>query len=281
MPELPEVETICRAMAPVLEGRRVAGVFTGRYGLRTPFPCGLARKLAGRRILACRRRAKYILLELDDGAQLALHLGMSGRILIVAGPHYKRQKHDHLVLTLEGGDRIVLNDPRRFGMVFFVTDGGDSGPSRALTKMGPEPLESEFHAEGLLRSLAGRKTAVKNVLLDQKIVAGLGNIYVCEALFYAGIDPRRAAGSLTADEAKQLVKSIRKVLRAALKAGGSTLRDYRKADGGSGLFQHEFSVYGRAGARCPGCDCAIKKTGGIRKIPQGGRSTFYCPVRQE
>lgn len=273
MPELPEVETICRALAPALEGRRVAGVFTGRFGLRMPFPHGLARKLAGRRILTCRRRAKYILLDLDDGARLALHLGMSGRILIVAGQHYKRQKHDHLILTLEGGDRIVLNDPRRFGMVFFVT-------GETLTGIGPEPLENEFHAEGLLRSLKGRKTTIKNALLDQRIVAGLGNIYVCEALFHAGIDPRRAAGSLTADEAKRLVKSIRKVLCAALKAGGSTLKDYRKADGETGYFQHEFSVYGRGGARCPGCDCDTKRTGGIRRIVQGGRSTFYCPGRQ-
>ncbi len=282
MPELPEVETVRRGLVPVLEGRRILSADVRREGLRWPFPPGLAARLAGARVTALRRRSKYLLADLDRGETLLVHLGMSGRILIsgvLSGSFHHDlplpEKHDHVVLDIEGGARITLNDARRFGaMDLWPTDDLDG--HRFLAAMGPEPLGNGFHADFLASSAAGRRTPLKALLLDQHVVAGLGNIYVCEALWRAGLSPWKEASSLDLDAAADLVAAIRAVLTEAIAAGGSSLRDYRQADGELGYFQHSFAVYGRAGAPCTrqGCD------GEIGRGVQSGRSSFFCPVCQ-
>lgn len=281
MPELPEVETVVSALRPAIKGRVIRAVGVHQKGLRVPFPRGLKQRLEGRRVRDCRRRAKYILISLDNDEVLVLHLGMSGRLsLLPSRKPYKPQKHDHLVLSFNGGITAVLNDPRRFGALYLIPATGVD-THKAFAGLGPEPLERAFDGKLLGEALAGRKTTIKVALMDQKIVAGLGNIYVCEALFYAGISPLRRAGTVQGQKAQKLVRAIKRVLRAAIKAGGSTLKDYRQANGELGYFQHKFAVYGRAGQACPGCDCDISKTGGIRQITQGGRSSFYCPRKQK
>ena len=285
MPELPEVETVCRGLALVLEGAVLARVEVRRAGLRQPVPPALAEHLEGRRIVAIRRRAKYFQWWLDDGQVALGHLGMSGRMTIYrAGAQAEAAPppgpHDHLIFTTTQGDRVVFSDPRRFGL-FTLTTADDLPTHRLLAQIGPEPLdETAFTAAGLLASLAGRTGPVKVVLLDQKVVAGIGNIYACEALFRAGIDPRRAAGSLTRPQAKRLVAALRDVLTEAIASGGSSLRDHRGVDGTMGYFQHTFAVYDKAGHPCPGCTCNLAVTEGISRIVQGGRSTFFCATRQ-
>lgn len=279
MPELPEVETVRRGLAPVMEGARIADVAQNRPDLRWPFPPRLPERLAGQRVLRLRRRSKYLLADLDGGEVLLVHLGMSGRMTVSGDPlgHFAHaraapEKHDHMVLTMENGTRIAFNDPRRFGVVDLFA-GADEAGHRLIAHLGPEPLGNGFSGPGLAAALSGRKTPVKAALLDQRIVAGLGNIYVCEALHRARIHPARAAGRIAPARLHALVPQIRTVLEEAIAAGGSSLRDHRQASGELGYFQHSFRAYGREGAPCPTPDCP----GTIRRIVQSGRSTFYCP----
>ena len=281
MPELPEVETVCRGLAPVITGRTISLAQTRRADLRQPFPANLAQDLTGQQVLAVRRRGKYILVDLADGYSLLVHLGMSGRMVIVPRHHdFVPQKHDHFIMEFDDAWRVVFHDPRRFGVVDRLrTMDQDRHP--LLAKMGPEPLGNHFSASILAASLAGRRSPIKIALLDQQIIAGLGNIYVSEALFHAQIDPRRLAMSLTKTEIDRLVPAIRTVLEAAIAAGGSSLRDYVQASGELGYFQTHFAVYDRAGLGCPDCDCDRAVTGGIQRLVQANRSTFFCPGKQQ
>ena len=282
MPELPEVETVRRGLRPVMEGSVIARAEVRRPDLRWPFPDRMADRLTGQRVVALRRRSKYILADLSGGETLIVHLGMSGRMLISGDPlgHFHHdlpapEKHDHVVLDMSNGARITFNDARRFGaMDLAPTDAVEE--HWLLASLGPEPLGNAFNEAYLVAALRGRMTPIKAALLDQRLVAGLGNIYVCEALYRAGISPKRKAGRISAARAAALVPVIRDVLSEAIEAGGSSLRDYRQTDGELGYFQHTFRVYDREGAPCrtPGC------TGHIRRIVQSGRSSFYCPTCQ-
>jgi len=281
MPELPEVETVRLGLVPVLEGHRLTGVEVRRPDLRVPIPDNFAARLRGRRVVRLERRAKYLLVHFDDGGDMALiHLGMSGR-MVVEGPGQGNaprppSPHDHVVFETDAGARVVFNDPRRFGLMTLIAPGA-AADHPLLAGLGPEPLAPSFSAEDLARRLRGKAAPIKAALLDQRVVAGLGNIYVCESLFRAGLSPRRRAGTVQGGRADRLHAAIVAVLREAIAAGGSSLRDHRRPDGELGYFQHSFSVYGREDERCPGCDC---KGGVIRRIVQSGRSTFYCPTRQ-
>lgn len=279
MPELPEVETVCRGLAERLEDRVLARVDQRRADLRFPFPESLPERLQGRRVLRVARRAKYILIHLDDGMVLLCHLGMSGRMVLTPLPSLPPTAHDHLILETDEGWRITFNDARRFGSVDLVS-GNALHACPALALLGPEPLDDGFTPAVLNAALLGRRSSIKAALLDQRVVAGLGNIYVSEALFRAGISPRRLAQSVAGARAARLVPAIKEVLREAIAAGGSSLRDYVQASGELGYFQHAWQVYDRAGQACPGCVCDHTRTGGIRRIVQSGRSTFYCPKRQ-
>ena len=277
MPELPEVETVCRGLAPFMEGRTLTRVDQRRKNLRFPFPKHFPKRLQNRRVERIRRRAKYILVSLDDGAVLIIHLGMSGRMTITppgqAAP--EPGKHDHVVFGTDAGAVIMFNDVRRFGLMDLAReDTLDEHP--LLCDIGPEPLGNAFSGAYLSERLKGRKTPIKSALLDQKIVAGLGNIYVCEALYRAGISPKRLASTVAGVRAERLVPIVRDILDEAIAKGGSTLKDYVQTDGELGYFQHEFAVYGREGEPCPGCDC--KKS--VQRIVQSGRSTFFCAKRQ-
>lgn len=286
MPELPEVETVRRGLAPVMEGRRIVRVQLNRADLRFAFPHRFAARLEGATISALDRRAKYLLVHLDRGETLVAHLGMTGRFSVVrdgqAGQFgsyvYETgadPKHDHVLFELDDSTTIVFNDPRRFGYM-------DLAPTATLetcvhfARMGPEPLGNRFSGQLLAGALAGRRTPIKLALLDQRVVAGLGNIYVCEALFRARIAPTRLAGDVKDSEADALATAIRAVLTEAIGAGGSTLRDFAAADGSLGAFQERFDVYGREGEPCT---CA-GATGSVERFVQGGRSTFWCPVCQ-
>jgi formamidopyrimidine-DNA glycosylase len=274
MPELPEVETVRRGLALKISGRRIVRAELRRPDLRRPFPLALAERLDGARIGALRRRGKYILIELDSDGLLLLHLGMSGRLTVSAAA-LPAAPHDHVVLMLDDGTVVRFNDPRRFGLVDYVKRG-DEAQHPLLAGLGPEPLDPGFEGAYLGAALAGKLTPIKAALLDQRIVAGLGNIYVCEALFRAGVSPRRLAGSIGPARAARLAAAIKSVLTEAIAAGGSSLRDYVQADGALGYFQHHWAVYGHEGDPCPGCDCS----GGVRRIVQAGRSTFFCAKRQ-
>lgn len=280
MPELPEVETVRRGLEPHLADRRIVRVDQRRPDLRWPMPVDLVQVLTGARVTGLRRRSKYILADLDRGPSLLLHLGMSGRIRIEGAAlgrfHHDPSilpRHDHLVLETEDGTTITLNDARRFGAVDLVREG-EGHP--LLAALGPEPLDDDFTPDRLAGALAGRRVPIKAALLDQRIVAGLGNIYVCEALFRAGIHPARAAGRIGRDRVSRLHAAMREVLIEAIAAGGSSLRDHRQASGELGYFQHSFRVYGREGQPCvrPGC------SGAVRRIVQSGRSSWYCPICQ-
>ena len=294
MPELPEVETIRRGLEPVLVGQRIQRVEQRRADLRFPFPENFGARLTDRTVVALRRRAKYILAELDDGTVLIIHLGMSGRISITGhgGPgggqlgefthnQGNHSAHDHVVLRLGSGTEIVYNDPRRFGLMDLATlTTLDTHP--LLASIGIEPLGPDLTPEFLARQAAGRRSDLKSFLLDQRIVAGLGNIYVCEALFRTRLKPSRPASCLATPSGKPnartaaLIPHIIDVLNDAIAAGGSTLKDYAQADGSLGYFQHSFHVYGREGEPCltPAC------RGMVRRSVQAGRSTFFCPVCQ-
>ena len=282
MPELPEVETVVRGLHGPLRGRQItaASVYTPK--IRTLVPPGLATSLTGASVLDVVRRAKYILIHLSTGQTLVIHLGMTGSLQLMKAPRtgaYVPRKHDHLWLKLSDGVAVVFSDPRRFGIIDLVeTDALAQWPP--LKKLGPEPLERAFTGKILEDCLAGRKVAIKLALLNQERVVGVGNIYASEALFHAGISPLKEAGKVRGAKAETLCGTIKKVLRASIRAGGSSLRDYRHADGELGFFQNRFAVYDREGEKCPGCTCDVVKTGGIKKIVQGGRSTFYCPRKQ-
>lgn len=292
MPELPEVETVRRGLCPVLEGRRLLHVVVRRKDLRVPFPERFGPRLTGRRIATLRRRAKYILADLDEGETLIVHLGMSGRFtvyppgsaegaLLGEFQHEAPQaaagagKHDHLLLETEDGARIVFNDHRRFGLM-LLEPTGTLDQHKLFAGLGPEPLEPILEGKALGLRLAGKATPIKAALLDQRVVAGLGNIYVSEALHRSGISPLRAAGSLSPARVGRLAVAVGEVLREAIAAGGSTLRDHAQPNGELGYFQHSFRVYDREGAPCPTPRCR----GVIERIVQAGRSTFHCPVCQ-
>jgi formamidopyrimidine-DNA glycosylase len=282
MPELPEVETVKRGLQPVMEGASFKSVDVRRAGLRWPFPQDMAQRLTGRQIIALRRRSKYILIDLSDNLTLLLHLGMSGRVLIHRGGQATPtgqshdqfpplQKHDHVVFDLTNNVRVVYNDPRRFGaMDLIVTSEVDDHP--LIAKLGPEPLGNQFDAPYLGMRFKDRKSPVKSALLDQSHVCGLGNIYVCEALWRSGIAPTRTAGKISRPKLDILVRSIRDVLAEAIDSGGSSLKDFRQTSGDLGYFQHNFAVYDREGDPCRTPDCKGK----IARIVQSGRSTFYC-----
>ena len=293
MPELPEVETARRGLAPVMQGARFTRVEAQRGDLRWPLPGDFVQRLQGQRVERLERRAKYLLAELSSGEVLIMHLGMSGSFhvaqeatsLAPGGYYHARPRllaHDHVKFHMSSGALIAFNDPRRFGMMKLVARAElDHEP--LLRALGPEPLAPEFNASALALRCKGRRTSLKAALSDQRIVAGLGNIYVCEALHRAALSPRRRAASIAnrsgapTERADALVAAIKAVLRDAIKAGGSSLRDHRRTDGALGDFQHRFRVYDRAGKPCPRPRC----NGIIRRIVQGGRSSFFCPRCQK
>lgn len=293
MPELPEVETVRRGLEPAMTGARILAVEARRPDLRFPLPDGFVGRLVGQGIVSLARRAKYLLADLTSGEVLVMHLGMTGRFLVTApdgrvrapGEFYaaegKAQVHDHVVFTLSSGFTVTYNDARRFGFMDLVPRAGIEA-SRHFRSMGIEPLGNAFDAHALARLFAGKTTPLKAALLDQGLVAGLGNIYVCETLHRAGLSPRRAAGTLARRDgsptaaAGRLAVVIRDVLNEAVAAGGSTLRDFAQADGSLGYFQHRFQVYDREGDPCPKPRC----NGVIARLFQSGRSTFHCPACQ-
>ncbi len=293
MPELPEVETVRRGLQPVMEGFRIAKAETRRKDLRFPFQNDFVARLDGQTVTGLGRRAKYLMADLASGDVLLMHLGMSGSFRVVKDDngntpgqfHHARSEdraHDHVVFHMSSGAAVVFNDPRRFGyMKIIARQALDEEP--LLSGLGPEPLGNEFDAAMLARSCANKKTSLKAALLDQRVVAGLGNIYVCEALYRSQLSPRRLAATLATrkadptDHARRLVTSIHAVLNQAIKAGGSSLRDHRQTSGELGYFQHSFQVYDREGEKCQTAKCS----GIVRRFTQNGRSTFWCPKCQK
>jgi formamidopyrimidine-DNA glycosylase len=293
MPELPEVETVRRGLQPAMEGAKIIKAEARRKDLRFPFQKDFTARLDGQTVTGLGRRAKYLMADLASGDVLLMHLGMSGSFRVLRQgeqhtpgefhhPRNEDRAHDHVVFHMSSGTEIIFNDPRRFGYMKVIARSAlDDEP--LLKDLGPEPLGNEFDATMLARACAGKKTSLKAGLLDQRVVAGLGNIYVCEALFRAHLSPRRLAATLATkkaeptDHAKRLVAAIHAVLNEAIKAGGSSLRDHRRTTGELGYFQHSFQVYDREGEKChsPGCD------GVVRRFTQNGRSTFWCPKCQK
>ena len=278
MPELPEVETVMRGLQQRLEGRVIVRAQAHRPDLRWPLPQGLEKRLTGARVTSFRRRGKYILMRLACGDSVLLHLGMSGRMVL--GPQRPNQPtpHEHLVLETNDGWRLGFVDPRRFGSVDLVPTRQEDS-HKLLADLGPEPLEAAFTHARLSVSLTGKRTPIKAALLDQKVVAGLGNIYVCEALFRAKLSPLRSAHTIPGTRAARLVPAIKDTLTEAIAAGGSSLRDYVQPDGELGYFQHAWKVYGREGEPCERCP-SRPACPGVRRITQSARSTFYCPRSQ-
>ena len=293
MPELPEVETVRRGLAPVMEGARFARVEARRPDLRRPFPKNFVKRLEGQTVTGLGRRAKYLLADLTSGEVLLMHLGMSGSFRVAAEDgetmpgdfHHERSQdraHDHVVFHMSSGVRVTFNDPRRFGLMLLVPRALLSDHP-LIREVGPEPLGNAFDADLLARACARKNTSLKAALSDQKVVAGLGNIYVCEALHRARLSPKRNAQTLATrsgkptPRAEALVGAIKDVLNEALRAGGSSLRDHRRTNGELGYFQHHFRVYDREGQPCPTPGCG----GTVRRIVQNGRSTFYCPRCQK
>src|SRR5689334_20451000 len=292
MPELPEVETVRRGLEPAMEGARFAKVEVHRGDLRWPLAKDFARRLEGKTVIGLGRRAKYLLADLSSGDVLIMHLGMSGSFHVfqkeghgkTPGNYYHEREqhaaHDHIVFHMSSGAIVTFNDPRRFGSMKIVARP-DLDDEPLLRRLGPEPLGNAFDAAELARACTGKKTTLKAALSDQRVVAGLGNIYVCEALFRARLSPKRIASTIADrngkpnERAEKLVDAIKAVLKDAIEAGGSSLRDHRRADGSLGDFQHNFQVYDREGDSCPSCK------GKIKRIVQGGRSTFYCPSCQK
>jgi formamidopyrimidine-DNA glycosylase len=293
MPELPEVETVRRGLAPVMAGARFVKVEARRKDLRFPLPNDFAKRLEGKTVTALGRRAKYLLADLSSGEVLMMHLGMSGSFRVRRnGEQFlgdvrffeqaKDVAHDHVVFHMSSGATVTFNDPRRFGLMKLVPRE-KLADDKLMKELGPEPLGNAFNAAVLARACKGKKTTLKAALSDQKIVAGLGNIYVCEALHRARLSPKRMASTIASKSGapneltERLIDAIRAVLNDAIKAGGSSLRDHRRTDGGLGDFQHEFRVYDREGAPCPTPGCR----GTIKRIVQTGRSTFFCPLCQK
>lgn len=279
MPELPEVETVRQGLADVLEGRRLHRVQVMRPDLRFPLPENFEGRLSGRQVEKLARRGKYLLIHLQERLTLIAHLGMSGRFRIFNTSPPPLERHDHVVFEAEGGISVRFNDPRRFGFM-DLADTDTLAGHKMLKNMGPEPLANDFNGPVLAAALRGRKSPIKAALLDQSVIAGMGNIYVSEALFRAGLSPKRKSGTVQGGRAENLARAIRDVLNEAIAAGGSSLRDHRQPSGELGYFQHSFAVYGCTGQPCPGCTCDPTRTGGIRRITQSGRSTFYCAAKQ-
>ena len=287
LPELPEVETVRKGLEPYMTGHMITQADIRREGLRWPFPDNMATRLIGKRVERLRRRSKYILCDLDSGETLLIHLGMSGRMIISAPDkakdmvgdfhqlHPALEKHDHVVIDMDNGARITFNDARRFGAMDLL-ETKTAEQHKLLASIGPEPLGNNFDESYFVATLKGKNTPIKSALLDQRIVAGLGNIYVCEALWRTGISPLSKAGKLSKARAASLVPAIRAVLNDAIAAGGSSLKDYRQADGELGYFQHSFAAYGRENEPCKTPDCI----GLIKRVVQSGRSSFYCPKCQ-
>ena len=293
MPELPEVETVRRGLQPAMEGAKIVKAEVRRKDLRFPFQKDFVTRLEAQTVTGLGRRAKYLMADLSSGDVLLMHLGMSGSFRVVNDcnghapgqfhhPRTEDRTHDHVVFHMSSGVAIVFNDPRRFGYMKVIARQAIDEES-LLKGLGPEPLGNEFDADMLTRSCANKKTSLKAALLDQRVVAGLGNIYVCEALFRAHLSPRRLAATLatkkgeTTDHARRLVEAIHAVLNQAIKAGGSSLRDHRQTTGELGYFQHSFQVYDREGEKCQTKGCG----GVVRRFTQNGRSTFWCPKCQK
>ncbi len=279
MPELPEVETVRRGLAPVMENATLTAIAVRIPKLRWPLPPDLAERLVGNRIERLSRRAKYLLVHMNDGCIVLIHLGMSGHMTVWPKDAPAPGRHDHMDFVTDAGNLIRFTDPRRFGAVLL--DHADTiDDHKLLSKLGPDPLSNQFNAVELARRLKGRTSPIKAALMDQRIVAGLGNIYVCESLFRSAISPKRKSGTVQGKRAEALTAAIGGVLADAIAAGGTSLRDHVSPDGTLGYFQHQFSVYGRQGEACPRCTCDIEKTGGIQRLVQAGRTTFYCSRRQ-
>jgi formamidopyrimidine-DNA glycosylase len=282
MPELPEVETVRRGLDAVMTGRRLGTVTVNRFDLRRPIPPDFAERVSGRTVTAIARRGKYLLIEFDDDGVLIVHLGMSGRMVIdppgatapetgAAAPTTAHSPHEHVVFEVGNGTMVRFSDPRRFGLM-ALTDRAGLEAHPLLAHLGPEPVDDDFTGALLAGRLKGKRTPIKAALLDQRVVAGLGNIYVCESLFKAGLSPRRIAATVQGGRAGRLAAAVRGVLADAIAAGGSTLRDHVAPSGEIGYFQHSFKVYGREGAGCPTAGCGAA----VRRIVQSGRSTFFC-----
>lgn len=277
MPELPEVETVVRGLARQISGKKIIGVELYRKNLRYPFQRGFTALLQGSSVVSVERRAKYILINLSNGNTLIAHLGMTGSFRVEKKP--AQQKHDHVVFNLHNNSRIVFNDPRRFGFMEIIKTA-DIAASKHLAHLGPEPFDKNLSAEDLYIKLQKAKGPVKPFIMRQDFLVGVGNIYASEALYAARIHPEQPAHTIPRPQFIKLLAEIKKVLQRAIDAGGSTLKDYKNAEGEMGYFQHEFAVYGRAGLPCGQKNCQCAKKGGIQKIIQAGRSSFFCPEKQ-
>ncbi|MBL8628287.1 MAG: bifunctional DNA-formamidopyrimidine glycosylase/DNA-(apurinic or apyrimidinic site) lyase [Rhodospirillaceae bacterium] len=279
MPELPEVETVCRGLSHLMEGRVLKRVDVRRKDLRIPFPPQMSAKLTGRRVMRIYRRAKYIIIDLDNDQNVIAHLGMSGRMTTV-NQGDPLDAHDHVVFHLDNNVEVRFNDPRRFGLMTLCAKT-ELDSHKFFKDQGPDPVTGDLTPEFLAAALKGRSTSIKAALLDQRIIVGLGNIYVCEALFRSGISPKRKSGTINLERAKKLVPEIKAVLFEAIKVGGSSLRDHVQPNGELGYFQHNWRVYGREDEPCRNIKTHTSGAGTIQRIVQGGRSTFFCPQCQK
>jgi formamidopyrimidine-DNA glycosylase len=277
MPELPEVETVRLGLMPRLAGRHIVRLTQRRPDLRMPLPAQFAARIEGRSVVTIDRRAKYMLWRLDDGHALVVHLGMSGRMLLLNGEAVAKpfDAHDHVVFDIDDGWQIRFNDARRFGLMLLLRED-EVATHKLFRTLGPEPLDDAFDGPALAARLQGKRTPIKSALLDQQVLVGVGNIYACEALHMAGISPRRSAHSVTGERADRLAAAVKDVLRRSIADGGSTLRDHVQPGGELGYFQTRFAVYDREGLPCRDCTCDK----GVRRIVQSGRSTFFCAARQ-
>lgn len=274
MPELPEVETVCRGLSQNINGRKIIHAENTRPNLRIPFPADFSSHLEGKKVTAIKRRAKYILITLDDDTVIIAHLGMSGKMIVYDNFQNERKKHDHAIFRFDNGKEVVFNDPRRFGLITF-SDIASLKNHKLLASLGVEPLEDEFSGKELFHLFKGKTTPVKHAIMDAALVVGVGNIYACEALFRSGIAPTKKSGEISSEKCNLLAQNIKDVLHESIISGGSTLRDYVQSSGESGYFQHNFAVYGREGKACQNCNDVIKR------IRQSGRSTFFCPSCQK
>ncbi len=278
MPELPEVETIKRGVEPFLDKKIIKDIQVNRYDLRFKIPQSIRQDVQGQTINKLNRHGKYLLLDLSNSKTIIWHMGMSGTVKIFSDEKYEPRKHDHVIITTNDNAMVVYNDPRRFGM-FYTKESHDVSITPPFSKMGPDAISCT--PQELFNNLQTKKSPIKTALLDQSVIAGLGNIYVCEALFKSGISPLCPSNALTQDQIDILLRHSQEILAVAIKNGGSTLKDHRLTDGSMGYMQNFFSVYGRKGLPCNDCTCDHDKTGGIAQIKQSGRSTFYCPQKQK
>ncbi|MDR1693677.1 MAG: bifunctional DNA-formamidopyrimidine glycosylase/DNA-(apurinic or apyrimidinic site) lyase [Lactobacillaceae bacterium] len=278
MPELPEVETIKTAISESVGNGRIKKVNIRNRKFKEPIPLDFENVVSGAKIISFKRIAKYIVIELDNGNSIIWHLGMSGRIKILDSMPEELEKHDHIIIELDN-KTLIYNDARRFGLITHCKTK-DLKSHKLLSKIGLDPFDENLTAEYLYKNLKTKKNPIKTALLDQTIINGIGNIYASEILFLAGISPLRLSNAITKKESQKIIEATIEVLKKAIKAGGSTLKDYRKPDGGIGYFQNSHCVYNKTGQKCCNCTCDTSKTGGIKKITQAGRSTFYCPVKQ-